>query len=1227
MSQPPPARSPRRKPLFLAAIAAALAAAYALAGFLLLPWLAQRELPRLVEQHLHQRARIGAISFNPFTLRLQARDFALETAAGRPLLGFADAVIDFEWYSLLRRAWLLDQVRLTAPALRLEIAKDGRLNLAALAPEADTAAPSSSSPLPRFAVARLSLINGSMDFEDARQGYRNRVEQLSIELQSLSTLDAEQGSYALQGRTPQGANLRWKGRVSLTPLAASGTLMIENLALAELMPYVSGYTATRIVDGRADLELPYQLALEQGKLRLNLNGAKLDLRELALGGAGKRVLQARFGAIAVAGIDFDSAAQDAAVKSVRVGTSKLVSGKDRLPLATIGPIALDDARFGLGTRRGSVHALALASAALGAEGKAKPAAALRQLAVDGIAFDLGAQRASAKALRVADLKLTLGRDARGELDLLQQFAGGATGAGGATKPAKWQASIGAVDIASASARYTDRTAKTPLALAADGLSGSFAVDAAADEHGVHVRIDAPKLALTRLQASAASAPSASAPPPALRLANLSLAGTRYDSGENTLASEAVRIGSLGVDTVLEHGRASLLDLMPAIAESKSEKPLSARAGVLELAEGSVSMVDRASGIALALQRLSAKLKDVSNNSARSLAFDVSADVKSGGHIALRGRAVPARGRMTAKIDARGVALAPVQPLLARFASVKLGSGAASFSGTLRAGGKKAKLTYAGSAALADLALDDQAGVRLFGWKSLATDALNATLSPDRVDIDELRLNAPAGRFAIAKDGTSNISRAFAAKDAAAGDSAPAAAGKGAAGASKADAAPASAAAAAKAGADNAFAVAVRRVRVDQGALDFSDDSLSPGFVAKMYELAGTVNGVSSARDTRSQFALEGRVDEFGYARLSGAVNPFAPRERSGFRVQLRNIDLAAMSPYSMRFAGYRIATGHMALDLNYRVRDSLIEGDNKIRLEKFTLGERVDSPDALKLPFELAIALLKDADGTISLEVPVKGSLDDPQFSLVPLIWKAVGHVLSNIVAAPFRALAQLLGGGGEGQGGVIAFDPGGSRLLPPEREKLARIVEALARRPELKLEIPAHYDSVADARALKRAALGREIGRRAGFALAAEEAPGPVNLEDSRTRAALRALFAERLGKGELDRLRTEAEAQAHAARQPEPSMFERVRNFASGEPQIADAREFYRGLLRRLREAQPLPPNALAELAQQRALAIEAALRAAGVEPSRLARTAGTPSADAGARQVGVRLSLAAR
>lgn len=421
---------------------------------------------------------------------------------------------------------------------------------------------------------------------------------------------------------------------------------------------------------------------------------------------------------------------------------------------------------------------------------------------------------------------------------------------------------------------------------------------------------------------------------------------------------------------------------------------------------------------------------------------------------------------------------------------------------------------------------------------------------------------------------------------------------------------------------------VRRVRIDAGELDFSDDSLRPAFATKMHTLAGTVSGISSDRTARAQFALDGRVDEFGSARLSGTLNPFAWRENTNIGMQFRNIDLTGASTYSMKFAGYRIASGRLALDLNYRVRGGKFEGDNKIILDKFTLGEKVQSAGALDLPIELAIALLKDADGKIDIALPISGNIDDPQFGVGTLVWQALRKIISNIVAAPFRALAHLFGGSAETTG-AIAFDPGSSRLLPPAREQIGHVVEVLAKRPELKLGIPARYDSVADAAALRRDALAREVAKRAGFKLAEDEAPGPVSVEDKPTRAALRALFVERFPAAEFAKQKAEAEAKERAAptadgKPQSISVLDRARNFATGEPQLADPRGFYGALLRRLRDTQAIPANALGDLAQKRAAAIAASLQAAGVDPVRVSRSVAEPVARAEAKEVTVELSL---
>ena len=192
--------------------------------------------------------------------------------------------------------------------------------------------------------------------------------------------------------------------------------------------------------------------------------------------------------------------------------------------------------------------------------------------------------------------------------------------------------------------------------------------------------------------------------------------------------------------------------------------------------------------------------------------------------------------------------------------------------------------------------------------------------------------------------------------------------------------------------------------------------------------------------------------------------------------------------------------------------------------------------------------------------MPVSGNLDDPKFDYGAIIHKAIVNLITGIITAPFRLLARLFSGGSGEEAGQIAFDPGSARLLPPEREKIARIVQMLGKRPELKLQVPARYDSELDARALKRAELRRELGKRARLDIEDEDPPGPLNVDDRRTRAAMRELFAERFGGAELDKLSSEAEAKdkARAADSGKPQqsigVIERLGRFTSGEPQVAD-------------------------------------------------------------------------
>jgi hypothetical protein len=423
-------------------------------------------------------------------------------------------------------------------------------------------------------------------------------------------------------------------------------------------------------------------------------------------------------------------------------------------------------------------------------------------------------------------------------------------------------------------------------------------------------------------------------------------------------------------------------------------------------------------------------------------------------------------------------------------------------------------------------------------------------------------------------------------------------------------------------------VRVRRLRFQNAKLDFTDLSLRPQFSAKIYELGGVITGLSSKRDARSQIELDGRVDEFGLARIRGQLNPFVPADNTDVNVVFKNVDMVSASPYSMKFAGYKIAQGKISLDLQYKVRNGQLEGNNQIVLDNLTLGERIDSPDALKLPLELALAILKDSNGRIDLGVPVSGNMNDPQFSYGSVVWKAIGNIMSKIVTSPFRALGNLFGVSGD-KLESIDFDAGSDTVLPPEREKLKQVAQILAKKSQLKLSVPGQYSEAADGAALREQAVRRAIVTRAEIKLAPGEQPGPLDIGQRKVRGALRDLYAERFGAAELDKQKKAAESAgaADAGAQQKLPVLQRLGKMVQGEPQVADASAFYGKLQERLEQNQPLPADALPQLGARRAAAILAALKEDGVDPA-AAHAAAPEKTDAGAgKPVVLKLGLSAK
>lgn len=311
-----------------------------------------------------------------------------------------------------------------------------------------------------------------------------------------------------------------------------------------------------------------------------------------------------------------------------------------------------------------------------------------------------------------------------------------------------------------------------------------------------------------------------------------------------------------------------------------------------------------------------------------------------------------------------------------------------------------------------------------------------------------------------------------------------------------------------------FNLDIRTVSLKGGEVFFSDLAMRSHLKVDVKKFNATLLDVSNTPGRFATVAMDGVVAGSGSMRAKGRTSFDDPRRNHDILMTFRNLPLSAFNPAVMTFAGYQIASGRLNLNLNYRAKDGELSGSNQIIIKKVVLGDEVPDFTGKKLPLGLAIALLEDSDDTIDISVNIAGNVDSPKFSASGLVWQAISNVLSNITTAPFRALASLIGIGGEE--GVNAL-PGEAVFLTVDQERLEKFGEYLLKRPNSSLEIIGTYDPAQDRKELARAKADSAILMDAGFKLIPGE-PIPVpSLSDPKVQSGLKSAYAQYVGRIKL--------------------------------------------------------------------------------------------------------------
>lgn len=713
-----------------------------------------------------------------------------------------------------------------------------------------------------------------------------------------------------------------------------------------------------------------------------------------------------------------------------------------------------------------------------------------------------------------------------------------------------------------------------------------------------------------------------APVELLQLGTLTFDHAQVDMGRRsiTLGRIALRDGRLKAVRNAK-GRIDVLDALRAAAPPPNgikqqartaALPWHYRAHELELSGFSATFRDETVVPAadLSLDGIALSVHGISDDLSAPLPVRASLQARGGGHLEAEGQVIPGEPSADLHIRLADLALKPAQPYITSVARLTLLNGRLSTEGRATYGKRGGR--YKGGFALRDLRLVEAGTNNVFlAWKVLRSRNLDVT--PAKLDIGRIDIDRLDTKLIINKDKSANISDIL---------QRPAAAGPSAS-------APTATARAAPGNRTPQFPVNIHSVRISEGEMDFADHSLVLPFATHIHKLHGFINGLSSLPGVAGQIELDGQVDDYGIVRAIGQIDLFNPADVTDVKVMFGNVDMTRLTPYSTTFAGRKIDSGKLSLNLEYKIKRRQLEGDNQIIIDRVTLGERVTSPEAMDLPLDLAIALLEDSEGRIDLGLPVRGNLEDPQFSFGAIIWKAILNVFKMIATAPFRALGALFGGGGQIES--IHFDAGVAELSPPERENIVRLAGILNKRPGLFITVHGTY-SEADRVALQDLQVRRAVAARAGLEVEGHDDPGPLSTNSPKVQAALENLFSDRIGSAELDAMK-EGFRKANPGQMEEGAvgkmmsrlsgLFRKKRTLDEREVSQLKGADFHAVLFLRLRDREPVSNMQMQSLAVARGEVTVTALKAANAPAARLAL--GPPEkADSDVKGVPVNLDL---
>ncbi|WP_148800355.1 DUF748 domain-containing protein [Campylobacter concisus] len=973
---------------------------YTLLGFFGVPYGIKNIAPKYLKDY-NATLFVESAKFNPFTFELNATNSELNTTS--PLFSTKQIDIKLKPFSIFKKLVEVDIFRLQEPNVKILRDKNSKFNFSNFISDDNATTEDNSTSSINFALNNAKIIKGSFSYSDQNltNPFNVSFDDINYELSSLNTKKNSAGSHIFDSNSTLAHKIDLNGDIKLNPLKIEGNISIKDFSIDPVAISFIDNDTLNLKNAVINLGINYALIADENATNINLKDSFLNVKSL----------------------------------SIDEGKNKLSLGELELP------------KFDLSSKIAD---------------KIDAKLELNAINLSDVSFK-NAIAVSLKSLNLSNISLLANLNEKSELNVTATLNSINTNALKIDETSKNLVNLKDINASNLNANLANsKTTLTLEKIAFDGINAPLSKNANANVEGTKISNisftqDTNKSLATLDEISINGINLKAKNKEILDIADVLTKTIKFDILNMALSAENIDVNRPKFNSELNGNGLSAINQL-GLGEKEPAKTANHRTKTkkentsaskskenefkfdiknINVNNANIALTHLFDGekIAHKFDNLFVKIANLSSDFSKP--FDAKVDMKSSQklNLDLTSKIKLEPLDITAKIKLEDKNLPKYFAYAKPFLEADLSSGEMSAN---------AELHYAkdikadAKLSVKDIRLDDKNKEKLIAFKSLEVDKIS--LFKDNLEITGVALNSPFIKAHLSKEREFNLSK-IVKEDKSKVQSEQKTESKKAAGKK-----------------DDELNFSIRNFSLNNGEVDFSDASLFMPFATKISNLNGKLTDIDKKRPSSGEF--KGTVGKNGFSQITAKLFPFELKQNSDIKLDFKDIDLINITPYSGQFLGYKIKKGKLNLNLNYSVVDSKLNGSNLINFDTLTLGEKVDSKDAVNLPLSLAISILSDQNNQINIDLPVEGNLDDPDFKYGGVIWAAVKKLFADITLAPFRFLGNALGLGSKDLSS-IDFLAGSSELISSEAPKIADFIKLTTAKPMMKLSITPTYSEI----------------------------------------------------------------------------------------------------------------------------------------------------------------------